>query len=90
MVLHELSEFGVRGDFNNRGVRLSITHPEHSYDTVEEFNRRRVSSGYSIGLSNVRMSYRSESRTGLDLSRNHRARNVNIGGEFLTSTSETR
>lgn len=32
---------------------VSIYHPKHEFDNLVEFNRRRVSSGYSIGMSKV-------------------------------------
>ena len=84
-VVDKLTRGEGQDDLLEQQIKVVINHHEHEYEDKIEFNRRRVSSGYTLNLSDVTFidleSSASEKRT----NKVPRARNVNMAGEFIKS-----
>ena len=67
---------------------ISIYNPKHEFDNLVEFNRRRVSSGYSIGMSKVEFDKNifETNRIEKEKSNNNKIANP---GNFISSENQT-
>jgi radical SAM superfamily enzyme YgiQ (UPF0313 family) len=85
-VLYELSRGGLKNDIQYENLEVTIEHPTHNYSDIAEFNRRRVSSGYTISLANVNFELpESDKIINVESIRTPNARNVNMAGDFIKS-----
>ena len=84
-MIDNLTRGGDIGPLIARPTKVVVKHAEHGFEDKVEFNRRRVSSGYTLNLSEVTFTdletMISDNRSALLPN----ARNVNMAGEFIKS-----
>ena len=68
-------------------TKVCVKHHAHDFTDRIEFNRRRVSSGYTLNLSNVTFVNKDKKIKDFRSSRTPNARNVNMAGEFIKSAN---
>jgi len=86
-ILYELSKGGQKNEIKYENLVITVDHPPHNFTDIAEFNRRRVSSGYTISLANVEFKFPNNniSTSIFDGINSPIARNVNLSGNFIKS-----